>query len=183
MLHAAHDIQDPAPPKEGVHAWTQERIDLLIQLRSDKLSRAAIADEINLRTGSIFTRSAVSGKIDRIFPAAKPKKTPEELAETRRQQRLREAEKKRQRRLTEKVPAGFASPAPAPKLEVVIPRPEEFPDARIHGLAALETYHCRFICNDDMSAPVYCGLPVIDKTSWCSGHHAQVFTPRIRKAA
>jgi len=38
---------------------------------------------------------------------------------------------------------------------------------------------CRYICNDDMSAPLYCGHSTHKGTSWCAFHHARVFTARV----
>lgn len=42
----------------------------------------------------------------------------------------------------------------------------------VHGVAALESHHCRFIINTDMAAPIYCGAKIThDRFSWCQKHH------------
>lgn len=165
--------------------WTPERIDILVQLRNDKWKRGAIADEINRRTGASFTRSAVCGKLDRIFPAAKPIKTAEERAETIRARNERSKLKKRAERAAERAAQGSA-PKPnrvktvsaPPPLAIVEVNPSDFPDARVHGVGKLEPHHCRFECTPDAeydpAHPVFCGLPILanSKFSWCSGHHA-----------
>lgn len=163
--------------------WTEDRISILVQLRNEEWKRGAIADEINRRTGAAFTRSAVCGKLDRIFPAAKPIKTAEERAETIRARNERSMLKKREARAAERAARGdvpkparerVARPTLAPALAVVAINPDDFKDARVHGMEALEPHHCRFICNDDLREPIYCGLPILarSKFSWCSHHHA-----------
>jgi hypothetical protein len=163
--------------------WTDERVSILVQMREQGVQRGAIADAINKQTGSNFTRSAICGKIDRLFPAAKPVKTPEERAETLKAQRERDAEKKRAKRAAEREAAGRASKPQQvpiqPVLVVVETKPEDFPGARVHGVDALERHHCRFICNDDMSEPVYCGMPIManSRFSYCAGHHRVCVAP------
>jgi hypothetical protein len=66
---------------------------------------------------------------------------------------------------------------------VVAFRPEEFADANVHGVANLEEHHCRFICNESISEPVYCGLPMLADSSFsfCAGHHEICSLPeRVR---
>lgn len=160
--------------------WTEERIAILVRMREEGVRRGAIADAINKHTGSNFTRSAICGKIDRLFPAAKPIKTPEERAETLKAQRERDAEKKRAKRAAEREAAGRPSKPQQepiqPELVVVETRPDDFPEARIVGIDALEPHHCRFECSGDdfdPAAPVFCGLPILanSKFSYCAGHH------------
>ncbi|WP_029581977.1 GcrA family cell cycle regulator [Bradyrhizobium sp. URHD0069] len=161
--------------------WTEERIALLKELREAGVQRGEIADRINKQTGSNFTRSAICGKIDRLFPAAHPKKTEEEKAATKRAQRDRDKKLARERRLERRLAAGLPVDMPRraakfsvnPGLKIVAFRPEDFRSANVHGVDALESHHCRFICNDDMSAPVFCGLPMLtnSKFSFCAGHH------------
>jgi hypothetical protein len=163
--------------------WTQERTAMLVQFRSEGMKRGAIADEINKRTGSKFTRAAICGKIDRMYPVAKPIKSEEAKAETKRLRLERNARTKREKRAAERAARGETpktrqqrrAPA-APILAIVEVRPEDFPEARVVGIDALQPHHCRFICNDDMATPVYCGLPILSNSSrfsFCAGHHAR----------
>lgn len=184
MTHqVAVHTHDPDPPPLIDNDWTDERVTILVRMREEGVKRGAIADAINKETGSKFTRSAICGKIDRLFPAAKPIKTPEERAATLKARREREAAKKRARRAEAREAAGMA-PKPQqtpvqPQLVLVENKPEEFPEARVHGIDALERHHCRFICNDDMSAPVYYGLPILanSRLSYCAGHHQICVAP------
>jgi hypothetical protein len=169
------------PPASGVDAWTPERIAILIELREAKMDRRGIAAVLNEKTGSNFTKPAVCGKIDRLFPAAKPRKTPEEKAAAIRAQRDRDNAKKREQTRQRQIELGVDAPRHRTfigrrdtGLHVVEFRPEDFPGARVHGIPNLEDHHCRFICNEDMAAPVFCGLPRLEhsKFSFCSGHHA-----------
>jgi DNA-binding Lrp family transcriptional regulator len=53
---------------------------------------------------------------------------------------------------------------------------DNFQIVGIHGVAGLESHHCRFIANDDASHPIYCGH-TIEKGSFCAHHRAIVFVP------
>lgn len=187
MTHqVAVHTHDPDPPPLIDNDWTDERVAILVRMREEGVKRGAIADAINKETGSRFTRSAICGKIDRLFPAAKPVKTPEERAATLKERRERGAAKKRAKRAAEREAAGRA-PKPQqtriqPALVVVEPRPEDFPEARVHGIDALESHHCRFECSGDdfnPAEPVFCGLPILaqSKFSYCAGHHRLCVAP------
>lgn len=82
-----------------IHAeWTDVRIAILVEEHGRGTRRRSIAQIINRATGSTFTKSAVCGKIDRLFPAAKPIKTEEEKAATKARQRERDRLKKQRKR-------------------------------------------------------------------------------------
>ncbi len=80
--------------------WTEEQISILVEEHGIGTRRRYIAQIINTRTGSSFTKSAICGKIDRMFPAAKPVKTEEEKAATKARQRERDRLKKQRKRGT-----------------------------------------------------------------------------------
>lgn len=77
----------------------------------------------------------------------------------------------------------------APALTVAY-RAEDFTDANVHGIANLEDHHCRFICNDDFSSPVYCGRhhsvwSVNGReraSSYCEFHHRICHRPETQSA-
>lgn len=81
-----------------IDTWTDDRIAILVAEHGKGTRRVAIAHILNESTGSTFTKSAVCGKIDRLFPAAKPVKTEEEKAATKARQRERDRLKKQKRR-------------------------------------------------------------------------------------
>ena len=41
----------------------------------------------------------------------------------------------------------------------------------------LKFFHCRYITNDDMQSPTYCGRDTVAGTSWCAFHLARVRLP------
>lgn len=174
----------------AINDWTEERIAILIRMRGEGAKRRAIADAINEQTGASFTKAAICGKIDRLFPVAKPVKTPEERAATLKARRERSILAKRAKRAADRMAAGQPyrpQQRPIkPTLVVVDAKPEGFPDARVTGIDALEPHHCRFICNDDVSEPVYCGLPIManSRFSYCAGHHRIcVAPPKVQGSA
>lgn len=46
----------------------------------------------------------------------------------------------------------------------------------------LKDYHCRWIENDDMRNPQYCGCQVVSGHSWCRAHFDRVYPPRNLRA-
>ncbi len=41
----------------------------------------------------------------------------------------------------------------------------------------LKFFHCRYITNDDVREPTYCGRNTVEGTSWCAFHLARVRAP------
>ncbi len=41
----------------------------------------------------------------------------------------------------------------------------------------LRFFHCRYITNDDLREPTYCGRTIAEGTSWCDFHLARVTAP------
>jgi hypothetical protein len=70
------------------------------------------------------------------------------------------------------------------QIRVVNHDPIEFPEARVFGLENLQKGQCRYICNDDMRAPVYCGLPILatSRFSFCSAHNRICCEPPRKRA-
>lgn len=52
-----------------------------------------------------------------------------------------------------------------------------FGPTNIRGFDALEPHHCRYIVNDDVSDPLWCGSVTLLGKSWCPTHAALVFRP------
>lgn len=172
------------PPSDR-STWTADQIALLISLREQNVSRREIAARINYATGSNFTKSAVCGKIDRIFPVSKPIKTVEEKAATRQARRQRDILKKRLRRLKAKRSRSSAQCGTDRKAANGISRglrPIPFIVSACDveplniSLLDLTPKQCRFPYGE--SAITFCGHQVIEGHSWCSGHARIVYQPR-----
>lgn len=170
MTHdTAVHIHDPDPPSID-NTWTEERVALLIKLRATGTSRRGIASEINTRTGSQFTKSAICGKIDRLFPVAKPRKTDEEKAAAIRAQRDRENARKReqtrQRRIAVGVNPDIHPKARPPVLRVVKAVPRHL------TLLELTDETCKYECSGSTEPRdfTFCGNPV-HTGSYCGEHH------------
>lgn len=193
-MSIAETFTHDSDPPVGPGAWTPERIALLLEYREAKMRRRLIAEEINRLTGSNFTKRAICGKIDRLFPEPRrPRKSEEHKLAVRKACWERNNARKREKRRQARIAAGLDPDQPrraptsgkptAPKLAVVAFNPDDFIGERVHGIVNLKAHHCRFMCNDDVSEPVWCGLPVVKGTSWCSGHRAIVFVPARSRAA
>lgn len=174
--------------------WTTERDAILVDERGRGTVRRVIADIINEKTGSHFTKAAICGRIDRLFPIAKPKKTEAEKAASREARRERDRLKK-QRKREQGSPTYKARKrreyAAREKREIVCIKPAHtngngmrvykgvvvaMPklrcvevEPRNLKLIDLETSDCRFPYGD--SEITFCGHPVIDGSSYCGPHH------------
>lgn len=143
-------------------SWTPERDNILAALWATDASAGEIAAEM----GSV-SRAAVLGRAWRLgLPPKKRIEAGKKNAERREQRRASEASRHRRRRAT-------ARPD--------IPLPEPKPDAIEHRnltFAEIGEFDCRWITNEDLTAPLYCGHQVKPGTSWCPHHHDRVNPPR-----
>lgn len=67
-----------------------------------------------------------------------------------------------------------APPRPVREVLAIVEfNPADFTESNVYGIDALEPHHCRFIVNDDPAAAIFCGLPMLEKSSFsfCAGHH------------
>lgn len=55
---------------------------------------------------------------------------------------------------------------------------DDVSEANVHGIAALESHHCRFILNTDMAAPIFCGADIVRYSS-CQRHLDLCRPPRL----
>ena len=161
--------------------WNDERVNLLAQMRSDGISRRDIVGRLNDLTGSKFTLGAVVGKIDRLFPAAKPRLTPEQKVANRKKWRARDAARKRARRARGK---GMHSEPPPRK-----PKPafecREIEASPLHvSFSDLETGMCRYPYGDDARTMTFCGSKIVERRFWyCAVHMMLCTRPFVAKVA
>lgn len=193
MTHiGAQHADDIGPPPQVDTPWTQERIGLLLALREQKMGRADIAVTINNRTGSQFTKSAICGKIDRLFPhEIKHRLTAEQRAENEKRSREKDVARQRENRRRKRAELGLPEdirwcrqPVKVQPLAVVVFRPEDFTAHNVGSVADLESHHCRYpLHEDDPAAPVFCGLPKMERSSYCSRHHQIAWLPPQKRRA
>jgi hypothetical protein len=183
----------------GFGSWTDARIALLTQLREEgKLSRPKIAAFINAQTGSNFTKGAISGKIDRIFPVEKPRLTPEQRAFNKAECKRVYNQRKRDETRAKRVAAGLPLDMPhgQPRIRIVRAsgnsanqRIVVTPDIAQPKLRCVEVVplnltlaqldqetQCHYIPGDDL---LYCGHPRFTylrggkeiKSAYCAPHY------------
>lgn len=128
--------------------WTPERDRELIRAIEDNKSWGEIAEYMGKHP------SAVAGRIKRLKDAG--------AVVIPADYRIKQVA------IANKARAGKPINRPAPPVDA------NFQIIGIAGLDALEPYHCRFIANDDMSEPLYCGHSV-EKGSYCAHHRRVVY--------
>lgn len=151
MTHQA--AVDLKPPPIHVRSlknsfWTPERDRELIQAIEAEKSWGAIAAEMGKN------RSAVSSRINRLKKAGAVV--------------VPSGYRLKQVAISNKARAG------KPLSRAATPVDENFQVLGIVGVSALESHHCRFIANDDVSEPLYCGHTV-QRGSYCNHHRAIVY--------
>lgn len=140
--------------------WTTDRDKIL----SHMWGEGASASEIAAAMGGV-SRSAVCGRAWRL--GLPPKKTVTVGQKNSDRQEQRRASERKRIRISRGLPD--------------IPLPPAKPDPVEHlnlTFAEIGPFHCRWITNDDMAAPLYCGHQVKAGTSWCPYHHDRVNPPR-----
>lgn len=143
--------------------WTEERFELLKSYTGSGLSNKQVADEINIKTGSQFTRNAIISKRNREGlvqpkPERRTGKHPRNLEYKRRVRRER--------------PDLFTPPE-------VSPQPLEF-----LGLSILELdsekgrRDCRYPRGDGPF--LFCGQPAMEDSSYCAYCHSLCYVKPLR---
>jgi hypothetical protein len=176
--------------------WTEDRVAILVAEHGKGTRRLFIAHILNEKTGSAFTKSAVCGKIDRLFPAEKPIKTEEEKAATKARRRERDRAKKQRERAESGVKPRAKRHAKhkyetvhivrangnsdsmkltrSIKTDQFIPRCVEI-EPRHLTLIDLEPNDCRYPYGYD--TVTFCGHPKQAGSSYCVPHHHLCLEP------
>jgi len=146
--------------------WNDERIKMLRNGHAQRLSFAVIAEFINIRTGSTFSRNACTGKAFRIgldHRSAQIKSA-------------REAPSRAKRKTTNSpcpIPAAFGS---LKEVEST-PTPADFLGITFFDL---KQHHCRYPRGGNDGTPIlYCGQPKIEGGSYCAACHARCHAGRV----
>jgi hypothetical protein len=153
-------------PPPSSQFWTDKADARLTACVAEGMSRSQAAAAINEQFGTSYTRSAVSGRMDRLGLKAKLSGLP----------------KKKQpwgfhsNRIPQRRPADLRKLAPAPKPRAIAVDPVP--------LVKLKDCHCRAVVEErgDDGLAVFCGAERVDGSSYCAAHHgeyhARAGTPR-----
>jgi hypothetical protein len=150
--------------------WTEAQEQLLIRMWEEKAPAAEIAAAL----GSSYTRSAILGKVNRM------RKHGVEFAVRKdpRQGRPKGSRNKKPPNYNP-APRSVVKLAPTPVTDTPIV------ESLFQGVSILEAglSHCRAVIGHDDSVhglAIYCGAPVVNKTSFCQGHFDRFYQDRIR---
>lgn len=174
--------------------WTDARIAILVDEHAKGTRRRYIAQIINSQTGSAFSKSAVCGKIDRLFPAARPVKTEAEKAATKARQRERDRLKKQRKRSCAEFSTERKIKRKYESIRIVAANGNSKAmrvirtvttdqatlrcvevDPRHLSFAELGPKDCRYPYGDGPFT--FCGRPQLDGYSYCEGHKFLCWVP------
>ena len=136
--------------------WTEEMNADLKALRQEGRSFTEIADRLKAKyPEKKFTRNACLGRADRMG-LPKEKATP-------------------RKRVLVKTETGESKRVPLKKVRLLKAPPLVPPkqvDPHNLTLMELERHHCRYIVTADDEEARFCGLPVVEGSSYCQYHHS-----------
>lgn len=148
--------------------WNEtSNVDALVALWETDKSASQIAAEI----GQGLTKNAIISKAIRMGLPQRAARCSDPIAQAARKDRKREADTNRQR-----LRRGTVNPRIIKHVEPVSPV-----DLLNISFASIERFQCRWIDNEDMSAPLYCGHATVGDTSWCAFHKSIVLPTPIRR--
>jgi GcrA cell cycle regulator len=148
--------------------WKGGYDETLIASHNDKLSAAKIAEAVNGKHGTSFTRNAVIGRIHRLgLNRDKPKPVASKVAPIRTKERLAVGVGAQVQAIRRK---RKVSP-PAPIEEVFTPRTVDLPSHR-KTILDLKAMECRWPDEDrnDDGLHTFCGCRTADASSYCPTH-------------
>lgn len=131
------------------------------------------ASKIAAEMGQGLTKNAIISKAIRMGLPSRGGRCddPEQLMERKKRKSETDVRAQRIRRGSPiTLPQKTLAPPPAPNASGVEPLNLTFDQ--------IGKLHCRWITNEDMSAPLYCGHHVAGETSWCERHKSVVMPPR-----
>jgi hypothetical protein len=147
--------------------WTEALVAELRSLVGQNVPYSAIAWQLGV------SRNAAIGKAKRLKISL-----PDDAAATTRpacaEQEVAAVEA-RWRRLRHRVERPSTVPARAYRCEPIPPAISS--DPLNLRMDQLQFFHCRYITNDDVREPTYCGRLTVGGTSWCGFHLARVRAP------
>ena len=138
--------------------WTEARVAELRCLVAEEVPYSQIARQLGV------SRNAAIGKANRLNICAPGENGRPLLAP------IRPAERARSR--------GADLLMPPPRKFHCDPIPPAVSSAPLNlSLEQLKFFHCRYITNDDLRQPTFCGHDTVEGTSWCGFHLARVRAP------
>jgi len=164
-------------------SWTTEMLDFMRPLYIDEgLSASRIAELVNRRFGSSYTRNAIIGKLHRMGWVIKGRSTAKQAVARTSASRERAAKRKElaaAKRAKSPLAAlfkGEAFPLPASTEELVIPLHER------KQLVDLEANDCRWPIGDPMESDFhFCGRGKVDGLPYCEHHCRKAYAaPTVR---
>ena len=178
MTHAAetftHDVDPPAKVITW-QKWPQDHADYYVELAGQNLSYAQMADEMNKKFGTDYTRNALVGRAARtgVKSSYKQIHKPGPKPKVRLEPRLRVVAANGNSNV-KRVSAAFVA-----MVEPVEPVPIEGLQLRHVRLLDLRPEDCRFECSgqDDVAQFTFCGNPAKNGSPYCRAHSTICFTP------
>ena len=149
--------------------WTEALVAELRSLVGQDVPYAAIARQLGV------SRNAAIGKAKRLkisLPDAAATATRPAMACAEQEVAAVDARRCRPRRSVARPPT---VPARAFRCEPIPPAISS--DPLNLRMDQLQFFHCRYITNDDVREPTYCGRLAVEGTSWCAFHLARVRAP------
>ena len=155
--------------------WLEPRVEMLKQLWAKGLSCSAIADRVNRKFGTAYTRNAVIGKVSRMGLPPRIGKMREDPTTTVRRMRNRKAAmtKAKTRVGNPAVRALFAA-------DGFVPLPEEIviPIAERKTIQTLGDRDCRWPIGDPQHSDFhFCGRKKVLGLSYCEVHARRAYRP------
>lgn len=136
--------------------WGNANVNALVELWDTEKSAAQIAAEI----GQGLTKNAIISKAIRMGLPQRTARCTDPIAQAARKDLKREADANRQR-----IRRGTVNPRVVARALMVSPI-----ESLKVSFAAIGRFQCRWIGNEDMAAPEFCGHPTVDGKSWCAFH-------------
>ena len=160
-------------------SWTDEMLEFMKPLYAEEgLSASRIAEAVNMRFGSSYSRNAIIGKLHRmgwVIAGRLKNKTVTNSASLERAKKRKElAARKLGTSPLQALLRSDAFPLPASTEELVIPLHER------KQLVDLEANDCRWPIGDPMEDGFhFCGRGKVQGISYCAHHARKAFAPPI----
>lgn len=172
--------------------WPEEKTDKLKQMVADGIPFSKIAEEIGMTRSSCIGKASRLGLSIRDLPwknnpnYINQKKLAKIASEERRKERAAQKAKERFERKLDAIDKWTIGNTRERRHGSLPPRPPIAPvsvgplNLTMGALSSAELHlECRYITNDDMSAPLYCGHQTVNGSSWCEFHYKRIFVPRF----
>lgn len=148
--------------RNRVRDWSEAQNEELRRRVANQERQRNIASAMGIPYSAVVCQI---GRLKIITPSKAKTKAPASLVQTRSAASSATQLAARINRLMNVMPAEYLNPVPFPI------RPEAVTDPLNLSLTEVDRYQCRWIMNEDMTAPLYCGHSAKPGKSWCAAHH------------